>query len=116
MIQRIDLHRIFLFTYPYEEEERQHLLLIINPVKGLAPATMAPIVSLCMSDNDEIPFDLVLTGEWQNQLKLGSLYYTYVSLPQHELYAATKKGNPLFSHKTIAGLLEYPRGRMHNID
>lgn len=45
LIQRIDLHRIFLFTYPYEEEEREHLLLIVNPVKGLAPSTMAPIVA-----------------------------------------------------------------------
>src|SRR5690606_32299986 len=51
-------------------------------------------------------FDLILTGEWQNQLKQGSLYYTYASLPQHELYAGSKKGNPLFSHKTITGLLE----------
>lgn len=106
LTQRMDLHRIFLFSYPYLEEERPHLLLIVNPVKGIAPKTMAPIVSLCLSDSEEIPFDLVLTGEWQNQLKQGSLYYTYASLPQHELYAASKKGNPLFSHKTITGLLE----------
>lgn len=106
LTQRMDLHRIFLFSYPYLEAERPHLLLVVNPVKGLAPKTMAPIVSLCLSDSEEIPFDLVLTGEWQNQLKQGSLYYTYASLPQHELYAASKKGNPLFSHKTITGLLE----------
>ena len=106
LTQRMDLHRVFLFSYPYQEEERPHLLLVVNPVKGLAPKTMAPIVSLCLSDSEEIPFDLVLTGEWQNQLKHGSLYYTYASLPQHELYAASKKGSPLFSHKTITGLLE----------
>lgn len=106
LTQRMDLHRIFLFSYPYLEEERPHLLLVVNPVKGLAPKTMAPIVSLCQSDSEEIPFDLVLAGEWQNQLKQGSLYYTYASLPQHELYAASKKGNPLFSHKTVTGLLE----------
>lgn len=56
LIQRMDLHRIFLFSYPYLEEERQQLLLIVNPVKGLAPKTMAPIVSLCLSDSEEIPF------------------------------------------------------------
>lgn len=106
LTQRMDLHRIFLFSYPCLEEERPHLLLIVNPVKGIAPKTLAPLVALCLSDSEEIPFDLVLTGEWQNQLKQGSLYYTYASLPQHELYAASKKGNPLFSHKTITGLLE----------
>ncbi|WP_257666676.1 HEPN domain-containing protein [Parapedobacter tibetensis] len=106
LTQRMDLHRIFMFSYPYLEEERQHLLLVVNPVKGLAPKAMAPIVSLCMSDAEDIPFDMVLAGEWQNQLKLGSLYYTYASLPHHELYTASKKTNPLFSHKTITGLLE----------
>ncbi len=106
LTQRMDLNRIFLFSHPYLEEERQHLLLVVNPVKGLAPKTMAPIVSLCLSDGEELSFDLVLAGEWQNQLRQGSLYYTYASLPQHELYAGSKKGNPLFSHKAITGLLE----------
>ncbi|HWK58839.1 MAG TPA: HEPN domain-containing protein [Parapedobacter sp.] len=106
LTQRMDLHRIFLFSYPYLEEERPHLLLVVNPVKGLAPKTMAPLVSLCFSDTEPLPFDIILAGEWQNQLKQGSLYYTYASLPQHELYAGSKKGNPLLSHKTIGGLLE----------
>jgi len=106
LTSRLDLHRIFLVAYPYLEEERQHLLLIVNPVKGLSPKTMAPLVSLCLSDYEEFSFDLVLTGEWQNQLRQGSLYYTYASLPHHELYASTKKGNPLFSHRTVTGLLE----------
>lgn len=106
LTRRMDLHRIFLFSYPYLGEERSRLLLVVNPVKGLAPKTMAPIVSLCLSDSEDIPFDLVRTSEWKNQLKQGSLYYTYASLPGHELYSTAKKGNPLFSHKTLTGLLE----------
>ncbi|QNL50954.1 HEPN domain-containing protein [Olivibacter sp. SDN3] len=106
LVQRMDLHRVFLFSYPFLEEEQHHLLLVINPVKGLSPKAMAPIVSLCMSDTTEVPFDMILAGEWQNQLKQGSLYYTYASLPQHELFAASKKKSPLLSHKTITGLLE----------
>lgn len=106
LTKRMDLHRIFLFSYPFLEEEHLHLLLVVNPVKGLSPKTMAPIVSLCMSDTTEIPFDMILAGEWQNQLKQGSLYYTYASLPQHVLFNASKKKSPLLSHKTIAGLLE----------
>ncbi len=106
LTQRMDIHRIFLFNYPHLEAERQHLLLVINPVNGLAPKTMAPIVSLCLSDTEPIPFDMILTGEWQNRLKQGSLYHTYASLPEHELFAATEKGVPLFAHKSISGLLE----------
>lgn len=106
LTKRMDLHRIFLFSYPFLEEEQLHLLLVVNPVKGLSPKTMAPIVSLCMSDTTEIPFDMILAGEWQNQLKQGSLYYTYASLPQHVLFNASKKKSPLLSHKTITGLLE----------
>ncbi|WP_028298177.1 HEPN domain-containing protein [Olivibacter sitiensis] len=109
LISRMDLNRVFLFSYPYMEEERQHLLLVVNPLKGLSPKAMAPIVSLCMSDMEEIPFDMILAGEWQNHLKQGSLYYTYASLPRHELFAAPKKKSPLFSHKTIMGLLELSR-------
>lgn len=106
LVQRMDLNRIFLFSYLFLEDEQHHLLLVVNPVKGLSPKAMAPIVSLCMSDTTEIPFDMILAGEWQNQLKQGSLYYTYASLPQHELFAASKKKSPLLSHKTITGLLE----------
>jgi HEPN domain. len=106
LVQRMDLDRIFLFSYPFLEKEKQQLLLVVNPVKGLSPKAMAPIVSLCMSDTTEIPFDMVLTGEWQNQLKQGSLYYTYASLPPHQLHAASTKKNPLFSRKTVTGLLE----------
>lgn len=106
LVKRMDLHQVFLFSYPFLEEQKLHLLLVVNPVKGLSPKTMAPIVSLCMSETTEIPFDMILAGEWQNQLKQGSLYYTYASLPQHVLFNASKKKSPLLSHKTIAGLLE----------
>lgn len=102
---RMDLDRIFLFSNP-SNREQQHLLLVVNPVKGLAPTSLAPIVSLCFSDTESLPFDLILAGEWQNQLKHGSLYYTYASLPPHELYADTKKKSPLFSRKVIGSLLE----------
>lgn len=106
LVQRLDLDRIFLFSCPFLEEEQQRLLLVVNPVKGLSPKAMAPIVSLCMSDLFKIPFDMVTTGEWQNQLKRGNLYYTYASLPPHQLYAASKKKSPLLSRKVITGLLE----------
>lgn len=106
LTKRMDLHRIFLFSYPFLKEEQLHLLLIVNPVKGLPPKAMAPIVSLCMSDTVEISFDMVLVGEWQNQMKQGSLYHSYASLPQHLLFAEVNKKSPSLSSKNITGMLE----------
>jgi len=106
LTKRMDLHRVFLFSYPFLKEEQLHLLLVVNPVKGLPPKAMAPIVSLCMSDAAEIPFDMILAGEWQNQLKQGNLYYTYASLPQHLLFEASNKKSPSLSSKNITGMLE----------
>ena len=107
LTSRMDLDRIFLFSYPSLHGEQQQLLLVVNPVRGLSPKALAPIVSLCFSDTEEaIPFDMILAGEWQNQLKQGCLYYTYASLPQHELYTSSKKKNHLHYRKTITGLLE----------
>lgn len=54
---RMDLHRIFLFSYPVSGgDEQPHLLLVVNPVNGLAPKALAPLVSLCFSDTDPHSF------------------------------------------------------------
>lgn len=110
LVQRIDIERIYHFAFPAEEGEESQssqLLLVVNPVKGMAPNALAPIVSLCMSDLDkEIPFDMIIAGEWSNKVKQGSLYHTYVSLPEHLCYASKKKPKILLTDKNITGLLE----------
>lgn len=110
LVQRIDVERIYKFSFPSEEGEQPRetkLLLVVNPVKGMAPNALAPIVSLCMSDmEEEIPFDMIIAGEWSNKIKQGSLYHTYVSLPEHLCYASKKISNTLFSGKNLSGLLE----------
>ncbi|MBE8719837.1 HEPN domain-containing protein [Sphingobacterium pedocola] len=110
LVQRIDVERIYKFSFPSEEGEQPRetkLLLVVNPVKGMAPNALAPIVSLCMSDmEEEIPFDMIIAGEWSNKIKQGSLYHTYVSLPEHLCYASKKISNALFSGKNLSGLLE----------
>src|SRR5690606_35048710 len=97
LVQRIDIERIYQFAFPTDDGEQQlksQLLLVVNPVKGMAPNALAPIVSLCMSDlKEEMPFEMMITGEWSNRVKQGSLYHTYVSLPEHLCYASKKKPN-----------------------
>ncbi|GGH22238.1 HEPN domain-containing protein [Sphingobacterium alkalisoli] len=110
LIQRIDVERIYQFAFPTDDGEQQlkpQLLLVVNPVKGMAPNALAPIVSLCMSDlEEEMSFEMIITGEWSNRLKQGSLYHTYASLPENLLYASKKKLNTIFEDKNLNGLLE----------
>jgi len=56
LVQRMDLDRIFLFQFLDEGRESPHLLLVVNPVKGISVRSVEPIVHLCMSDMSEIPF------------------------------------------------------------
>ncbi|AIM35805.1 hypothetical protein KO02_03275 [Sphingobacterium sp. ML3W] len=106
LVQRIDLDRIFLFNFLNDSVESPHLLLVVNPVKGISVQSIEPIIRLCMADMPDIPFHVIWTGEWSNQLKKGSLYYTYASLPAHLLYQADSKKTPILGGKLVVSLME----------
>lgn len=106
LVQRMDLDRIFLFQFLDEGRKSPHLLLVVNPIKGVSIRSVAPIIHLCMADMPEIPFTVIWTSDWVSQLKKGSLYYTYASLPSHQLYQSGKKGYPTVSNKLVNSLLE----------
>ncbi|MFD2903205.1 hypothetical protein [Sphingobacterium anhuiense] len=106
LVHRIDLDRIFLFNFLDENRESPHLLLVVNPIKGISVQSIEPIIRLCMADIPDLPFTVIWTGEWSNQLKKGSLYYTYASLPGHQLYQSGRKSYPIISNKLVASLLE----------
>lgn len=116
LVQRMDLDRIFLFQFLDEGRESPHLLLVANPLKGVSVKSVEPIIHLCLADMPELPFSVIWTGDWSNQLKKGSLFYTYASLPEHQLYKSGRKSAPLISTKMVNSLLElsevdYAKGR-----
>lgn len=106
LVQRMDIDRIFLFQFLDEGEESPHLLLVVNPIKGVSVKNVEPIIHLCMSDMPELPFAVIWTGEWSNQLKKGSLYYAYASQQKYQLYQSGKKVTPIVSNKLVRSLLE----------
>lgn len=106
LVQRIDLDRIFLFNFLNDSVESPHLLLVVNPIKGISVQSIEPIIRLCMADMPDIPFHVIWTGEWSNQLKKGSLYFTYASLPAHLLYQADSKKSPILGGKLVISLME----------
>ncbi|KKX48805.1 hypothetical protein [Sphingobacterium sp. IITKGP-BTPF85] len=50
LVQRIDLDRIFLFNFLNDSVESPHLLLVVNPIKGISVQSIEPIIRLCMAD------------------------------------------------------------------
>lgn len=77
LIQRIDLDRIFLFSYSFLGKEQQHLILVMKPEDGVSPKVMKPVIELCLIDTKELSFELIPFGEWRNKVRHGGLYYAY---------------------------------------
>lgn len=106
LTQRIDLDRIFLFSYSFLGKEHQHLILVMKPEDGISPKVMMPIVELCLLDIPDISFELILFGTWKNKVRHGSLYYAYASLPQHQVYTSSRKKSKVLSASELGGIVE----------
>lgn len=106
LVQRMDLDRIFLFSYSFLGKEQQHLILVMKPEDGVSPRVMEPTAELCLIDIPEVSFELILFGEWRNKIRQGSLYYAYASLPKHEIYTSSRKKTKSLSVREIGGVVE----------
>ena len=106
LVQRIDLDRIFLFSYSFLGREQQHLILVLNPADGISPKVMIPVIELCLIDMPDLSFELIPFGEWRNKVRHGGLYYAYASLPQHEIYRSPRKATKSLSVNEIGGIIE----------
>ena len=106
LVQRMDLDRIFLFSYSFLGKEQQHLVLVMKPEDGVSPKVMKPVIELCLIDMDNLSFELIPFGEWRNKVRHGGLYYAYASLPQHEIYRSPRKTTKSLTDNEIGGVIE----------
>src|SRR5690606_38719090 len=106
LVQRMDLDRIFLFSYSFLGNDHQHLILVMKPEDGVSPKVMKPVIELCLIDMDNLSFELIPFGEWRNKVRRGGLYYAYASLPQHEIYRSPRKTTKSLTAKEIGGVIE----------
>ncbi len=104
--QRMDLDRAYLFKYQFLGQEHYHLLLALKHVSGLSPKVLKPIVGLCLMDQKNISFELVPIAEMLSKVKVGSLYYSYASLPENTVHQAGNKKNPPLQAKELKSVLE----------
>ncbi len=103
---RMDLDRIYFFKYQFLNQEHHHLLLALKPVSGLSTKALKPIVELCLMDQENITYEIVLIGDLKSKIKIGSIYYAYASLPKHIIFLADGKNNKLQGHKELRSALE----------
>lgn len=103
---RMDLDRIYFFKYQCLNQEHHHLLLALKPVSGLSTKALRPIVELCLMDQENITYEIVLIGDLKSKIKIGSIYYAYASLPKHIIFLADGRNNKLQGHKELRSALE----------
>ncbi|HLT86616.1 MAG TPA: hypothetical protein VKZ57_03440 [Sphingobacterium sp.] len=106
LVQRMDLDRIFLFSYSFLGNDHQHLILVMKPEDGVSPKVMKPVIELCLIDMDNLSFELIPFGEWRNKVRHGGLYYAYASLPKHEIYRSPRKATKSLTVHEIGGVIE----------
>ena len=106
LAKRLDLEYVFLFPPINGASIKQQLLIVVNPAKGLSPQSIVPTVSLCLSEMEDIAFDIIFSGEWLNHIKRGSLYYHYVALPEHLIFRCAERNPSVFRPKNILAILE----------
>lgn len=104
--QRMDLDRAFFVKYQFLDKESYHLVLALKPVSGLSHKVLKPIVELCLIDQENISFELIFAPELKNKIKLGSLFYCYAVLPQHEIFGCSRSSSILSKGKEIRGILD----------
>ena len=104
--QRMDLDRAYVVKYQFLDQEYYHLLLALKHVSGLSPKVLKPIVELCLMDQKNISFELVPVSEMLSKIKVGSLYYSYATLPNYAVHLASKKKNPPLQAKELKSVLE----------
>src|SRR5690554_5092211 len=115
--ERMDVDRIFMAEYDFLNVTRNHLLIVMNPISGISPKIMAPIVELCLIDQPDVSFEIVLFGDWKNKLSTGSVFYAYLSLPEHRLFASERKSSKDLTIKelqSIVTLFEQVRKRLES--
>jgi len=104
--QRMDLDRVYLFKYEFLDQEYQHLVIALKSISGLSHKVLKPIVELCLMDQEYVSFELVPVGEMLSKIKTGSLYYSYASLPEYNIYFANNKNTPTLRPKELKSVLE----------
>ena len=116
LTERMDLDRIFMASYSFLDVEQTHLLLVINPISGVSPKVMAPVAELCLMDNPGLSFELVTFGDWRNKLKNGSMFYAFLSLPVHRIYASDRKPTRDLQGKEISTIRAFFADIKHEME
>src|SRR5690606_8042792 len=91
LTQRFELERIYHFSYPFMDEEKQQLLLVISVKGNMTPNVMQPMVELTLAEESKLLFFIIPYGEWKNNLHLGCLFFVQAARQKNLLHHGGKK-------------------------
>lgn len=105
LTERLEIERIFKVDVEVFGVTYVHLLLVIPQQMGLSNKVMQPVVELCMMGTTQVTYEILIFGEWKSKLKQGSLYYNFLSLPQHQVFSSSNNLVKTLSKQEIGGVM-----------
>lgn len=86
LVDRVMTERIFQFSYPFLDGSHDRLLIVLNSKVNVSPATLEPIIDLCLSEVPDLSYLLIPSGELKTAIKGGHLFYSAVCQGQNQIY------------------------------
>lgn len=105
LTDRLEIERIFKVEMEFCGVSYTHMLIVIPQQVGLSAKVIQPVVELCMMESKHVTYEILIFGEWKSKLKTGSLYYTYLSLPQHQVFSSSNNSVRRLSEKEMSGVM-----------
>jgi len=114
LVGRIEIERIYQFSYIFLKHEYTRLLIVIKPKCNISPAILEPEVSFCLKEVPDITYMLIASGELKASLKSGSLFYVKICQEENLRYHDGKKLLLMPSQEELALILHKTNEHFHN--
>ncbi len=101
LTSKLEIERIYQFTYYFPDQDYHHLLIVLNSKCGVSPATLEPTVDMCLEEAKEFTYTIIPSGQLNAILKGANLFYTIVCQEQNLCYHDGKKPIPNISKEEL---------------
>lgn len=104
LTDRIPVDSVYEFHYPFLEESKPRLLVVIDSKCQVSTKTLEPMAELCFAAPPSHSFELIPYGELKNAINNGSLYYVLACRKKQQQLALGKKPLPILALKELENI------------